>query len=132
MTKSSIRPALACAVSRLVWPGWFSPTSPSIRSRHCGASLPIKPRPPELFQRFLVHLFQAVPFHLTLELLPPRRWVLLDPVLAQGLGEVVPVHVIQEDVLTLVPAAHHVVNRSGVLDAQLASHRVLSHTAADV
>jgi len=38
----------------------------------------------------------------------------------QGLDKVVPIHVIQEDVLTLVSTAHDVINRAGVLHSDFA------------
>jgi hypothetical protein len=42
--------------------------------------------------------------------------------LSQGLDEVVPVHVVKEDVLTLVSTAHHVIHRSWILESELARH----------
>ena len=44
---------------------------------------------------------------------PSHRPVGLLARLGQGPNEVVPVHVVQEDVLTLVPAAHDVIHRPG-------------------
>jgi hypothetical protein len=51
--------------------------------------------------------------------LPPG---LLAP-LGQSRKEPLPIIIIAKDPLLVVAAVHHVVNRPGVLDAQLASHR---------
>src|SRR4029079_124993 len=40
----------------------------------------------------------------------------------QGLNEVMPVHVVQEDVVPLVATAHDVIHRSWILDSKLARH----------
>jgi hypothetical protein len=40
----------------------------------------------------------------------------------QRLDEVLPVHVIQEDLLAPVATAHHLIHRPRILDAQLARH----------
>ena len=42
--------------------------------------------------------------------------------LGQGLDEVMPVHVVQEDVLALVATAHHVIHGAGILDSHFARH----------
>jgi hypothetical protein len=42
--------------------------------------------------------------------------------LGQGLDEIVPVHVIQKDVLTMVATAHDVINCARVLDTEFARH----------
>ena len=42
--------------------------------------------------------------------------------LRQRLKEILPVDIVHKDVLTPVPAAHHVIHRAPVLDAQLLRH----------
>ena len=42
--------------------------------------------------------------------------------LSQGLYEVVPIHVIEENVVALIATAHDVIHRSGILNAKLARH----------
>jgi len=42
--------------------------------------------------------------------------------LGQCLDEVVPVDVVQENVVALVPTAHDVIHRSGILNSKLARH----------
>src|SRR3954466_483654 len=42
--------------------------------------------------------------------------------LGQRLEEVVPVHIVEEDVVALVAAAHHVIHSPGVLKSKLARH----------
>ena len=44
---------------------------------------------------------------------------------SQGLYEVVPIDVIQENVVALIATAHEVVHRSGILDSKLARHERL-------
>jgi hypothetical protein len=39
------------------------------------------------------------------------------------LDEVVPIHIIQEDVLTLVAPAHDVINRPRIFEADFARHK---------
>ena len=51
----------------------------------------------------------------------------------QGLEEIVPVNVIQEDILTPVSTTHDVVDRTWVFNAQLAGHgRACAASAAQV
>lgn len=45
--------------------------------------------------------------------------------LGQCLEKILPVHIVQENVLALVATAHDVVHGTGVLDAQLAWHDVI-------
>ncbi len=42
--------------------------------------------------------------------------------LGQGFDEVVPVHVVEEDVIPLVATTHDMVNRAGILESQFAGH----------
>ncbi len=56
---------------------------------------------------------QAVGMHLPASLL--TRF-------GQGLEEVVPVHVVQEDVLAPVPTAQDMIDRAGILESEPARH----------
>jgi len=40
----------------------------------------------------------------------------------QRLEEILPIHIIQENVLSPVAPTHHMVNRPGILDSNLARH----------
>ncbi|MDA1275833.1 MAG: hypothetical protein O2960_17600 [Verrucomicrobia bacterium] len=42
--------------------------------------------------------------------------------LGQSLDELMPVHVTQEDVFTLISTAHDVINRAGIPDSQFTRH----------
>ncbi len=44
--------------------------------------------------------------------------------LSQGLDEIVPVHIIQKDVLAPVPPAHHMIHGTGIFNASLAWHEL--------
>jgi hypothetical protein len=46
----------------------------------------------------------------------------LQTSVGEGLDEVVPVHIVQEDVIALVATAHHVIHGAGILDSHFARH----------
>jgi hypothetical protein len=50
----------------------------------------------------------------------PGGLLVLGPL--QGLDEVVPVHVIEKDVLALVPTAHDVMDHAWILETEFAGH----------
>jgi len=43
--------------------------------------------------------------------------------LGEGLEEIVPIHVVEIDLLAAIPTAHDMVDRAGILDAHLRWHR---------
>jgi hypothetical protein len=50
---------------------------------------------------------------------PPVRFLAS---LRKGLDEFMPIHVVQEDIIALVPTAHHVIQGTGILHSHLARH----------
>jgi hypothetical protein len=40
----------------------------------------------------------------------------------QGLQEILPVHIVQEDSFSSIPATHHVIDGSRIFESQLARH----------
>ena len=74
--------------------------------------------------RRLDHQVKAVGHQAVAVNLPPR---LVAP-LSQGGQEHLAVIIVAKEPLLMVPAVHHVVNRPGVLDAQLASHKAWPHS----
>jgi hypothetical protein len=53
--------------------------------------------------------------------------------LGQGLEKILPVHVVEENWFPAIPAAHDMVDRSGIFNAQLARHgAIFTKPLADV